>query len=498
MIGATYSTEHYIEYNRTGNKNYFEEIIDMMILQEVAGLNESFRQAVKNLPKDKIRMAILSKLDRDRNLFLSIKGLLDSNIGKYEHIKDVILMLRKYVKVSEVEKKKYGEVMTPLELVREMLSKLPNEVWSNPNLKWLDPANGTGPYPTMVIYKLMEGLTEWEPNEEKRYKHIVENMIYVCEIQPKNMFLWLCAIDPWDTYNLNIYCGSFLTEGFDKHMKEVWGVDKFDIVMGNPPYNQSTDGGNGGRDLWDKFVIKSEIIIRTKGYLLYVHPPKWRKPESELFELYKRNNLIYLEIHSKQDGQRIFNAITRYDWYLLQIDKYSGKTTIKDELGMESDFNINDWDWLPNYNFNIFERILSKDNNIEVIYSRSMYGNDKKWMSKLRSDIHRMPCVYGMYKDGTHSEYFSSEDRGHFGIPKIIIPCAEKPYTLVDTEGKYGIMQNAFGLKLTNIDEAILISNAISSTKFEEEIIKSTKWLNFQIDYKMFKNFKKDFWKEFL
>ena len=70
-----------------------------------------------------------------------------------------------------------------------MLNTLPAEVWSNPNLKWLDPANGTGPFPAVVIYKLMKGLESWEPDADKRYKHIIENMIYVCELQPKNMFL---------------------------------------------------------------------------------------------------------------------------------------------------------------------------------------------------------------------------------------------------------------------------------------------------------------------
>ena len=43
---------------------------------------------------------------------------------------------------------------TPLNLVIEQFDKIPLE-WSNPNLKWLDPANGTGPYPIMIIYKLI-------------------------------------------------------------------------------------------------------------------------------------------------------------------------------------------------------------------------------------------------------------------------------------------------------------------------------------------------------
>lgn len=263
ITGVTYSVADYEHYNQTGDKNYFEEIIDAMILDGIAGMNDSFKNAIRGLSRDKKRMTILSLLDKDLNLFKRIKALTDKNINKMDHIKDIILMLREYVKVGEVEKKKFGEVMTPLELVKEMLATLPKEVWSNPNLKWLDPANGTGPYPIMVIYKLMKGLESWEPDVEKRYKHIVENMIYVCELQPKNMFLYMCAVDPFDTYKLNIYTGSFLDGAFDKHMKEVWGVEKFDVVIGNPPYNQNIDL---------KFLKKSQDLSND---VLFIHPSVW-------------------------------------------------------------------------------------------------------------------------------------------------------------------------------------------------------------------------------
>jgi hypothetical protein len=282
ITGVTYSTSDYEHYNQNGDRNYFEEVVDKMILDGISGMNESFRNAIMSLDRDKKRMTILSLLDKDLNLFKRIKALTDKNIGKMEHIKDIILMLREYVKVGEVEKKKFGEVMTPLELVKEMLATLPEEVWSNPNLKWLDPANGTGPYPIMVIYKLMNGLAEWEPDAEKRYKHIIENMIYVCELQPKNMFLYMCAVDPFDTYKLNIYTGSFLEPEFDKHMKDVWNVEKFDVVIGNPPYQ---------RNLHLDFMNSSFNICN--GFVLMVHPNSWLIDEKNHTKIYlKTKELI--------------------------------------------------------------------------------------------------------------------------------------------------------------------------------------------------------------
>jgi hypothetical protein len=263
MTGQTYSTTHYDEFKRTGNQNIFEEVVDSMVLDGVSGMNESFKRAISNLPRSEKRMTILSLLDKDLNLFKKIKALTNKDINRLDHIKDVIIMLRDYVKVGDVEKKKFGEVMTPLSLVKEMLSTLPEETWSNPNLKILDPANGTGPYPAVVIYKLMKGLEDWEPNTEKRYKHIIENMIYTCELQAKNVFLWLCVADPFDEYETNTYWGSFLDEAFDKHMKEVWGVNKFDIVVGNPPYQSYTHL---------KFLNKSIDSVKEDGVVLFVQP----------------------------------------------------------------------------------------------------------------------------------------------------------------------------------------------------------------------------------
>ena len=68
----------------------------------------------------------------------------------------------------EEEKNLYGEVFTPIYIVEEMLDKLPNPVWSNHTLKWLDPAVGIGNFPICVYLRLMEGLKSWEKNDEKR------------------------------------------------------------------------------------------------------------------------------------------------------------------------------------------------------------------------------------------------------------------------------------------------------------------------------------------
>jgi hypothetical protein len=509
ITGVTYSVSDYENYKKNGDVNYFEEVVDAMILDGVEGMNESFRRAIMSLDKSKKRIAILSLLDKDRNLFKRIKALTDKNINKMDHIKDIILMLREYVKVGEVEKKKFGEVMTPLELVKEMLATLPEEVWSNPNLKWLDPANGTGPYPIMVIYKLMKGLESWEPDAEKRYKHIVENMIYVCEIQPKNMFLYMCAIDPFDAYKLNIYTGSFLEEGFNYHMKEVWDVDNFDIVMGNPPFNsgQNASGKRGGGDtLWDKFVIKTlNNILKENGYLNFVHPTLWRKPQSErssskeVNELMMRKQIHYLEMHDSNDGVKVFNAGTRYDFYLLENCNVYTTTKINDEDRIITNIDLNLYSFIPNKGLEFFNKILANKNDerCPIIFNRTNYGSDRPYVTEVQDDIHIYRLIHSTPKAGNRYLYSSRNDRGHFGIPKVIFGESGIYDVIIDMTGEYGMSQGAMAIVVSDIEEANNIKTVLLSDVFSK-FLESVMWSNFRIDWRLFTFLKKDFWREFL
>jgi len=85
-------------------------------------------------------------------------------------------------KYNTIEKvKTYGEVFTPFWLIREMLDKVPKDVWKNPHETWLDPCAGLGNFHCIVLERLLISLSDWESDIEKRYKHIIEyKMNLVC------------------------------------------------------------------------------------------------------------------------------------------------------------------------------------------------------------------------------------------------------------------------------------------------------------------------------
>ena len=193
-----------------------EQIVDnlMITFLETKYPESNVRNMLEKATKSNRRNAILSIMDDDRRLFEQYKDIVKKESYCSEYAEEAVNILRSYIKVADVEVKKYGEIMTPLFLVEDMLDTLPSEVWSNKDLKWFDPCAGVGTFPSIVVQRLMKGLKKVIPNKNKRYRHIIENMIYVCELQAKNMFIFHCIFDRPNIFEMNTYCGSFLTDEF--------------------------------------------------------------------------------------------------------------------------------------------------------------------------------------------------------------------------------------------------------------------------------------------
>ena len=54
-----------------------------------------------------------------------------------------------------MNKVKYGDVSTDRSLVLEIMSLIPEEVFRDPNLKWLDPGAGGGIFSQVLYEKLL-------------------------------------------------------------------------------------------------------------------------------------------------------------------------------------------------------------------------------------------------------------------------------------------------------------------------------------------------------
>jgi len=385
------------------------------------------------------------------------------------------------LKTSKINKDKYAEFSTPYILRQDMINSLPLSFWKNKKRKVLEPCCGKGGFLIDIIKKFMENL---DIPINNRYKYIVEKILYFGDINKKNVLI--CKKILGD-FKLNYFIGDALKKDFCN----------FDLIITNPPYNVigSKETGN---TIYQKFIKKSlEDWLKPGGYLLFVTPSSWRKPSSldsknyGMFDLMtKKNWMKYLEIHSPKDAKKMFNAATRYDWYLIK--KSAPKNTIiKDEQGVISKINLMSWPWLPNFDYKFIKKLLAKkgEETVDILF-QTKFDSDKKHMSKKKSAKYKYVCIHSTPKKGI-TFYYTSEKIDK--KPKVIFGDSGLGTALANKTGKYCLTEHAMGI----IDEPKNLDRILKVIKSDrmKQVFKACLWSNFQIDWRMFSDLKKDFYK---
>jgi hypothetical protein len=399
------------------------------------------------------------------------------------------------IMTTDIERKQNAEVLTPLSLVNEMMSKIPVDAWTEMGEclpKIFDPCVGKGAFVVVIYDLLWDKLEELIPDEEERRVTILEEMIYFADINQFNIHVTKMILDPGNNYKLNTYCGDTL----EMDTEEVFNVSKFDIIVGNPPYNDASGNKGSGHNIWTKFVkVSVNKQLSHKGYLSFVHPAGWRNVNNKIQHILKSKQLVYLELHDQTDGSKTFKASTRYDWYVLQNIPIHTKTIIKCDDGELIEENLRHWSFIPNRNFNNIKELIGEP-SCEIIKDRSNYGTDKSHVQEKESPEFKYPCVYSVgYKGNAKFKWSKTNTNGHFGIPKVIFGSGTPGY-ISDPDGKYGLTEWCSGIVSDPKDHASIIK-ALQSDKFKN-IIKAMEVSKSELNPKIMETFQKDFWKKFI
>jgi hypothetical protein len=247
-------------------------------------------------------------------------------ISDFEKLKEYI---ESHMKPDNKRKRENGEIFTPLSIVNEMIDKLDEAyikangetIFRNPSLKWFDPAVGIGNFLIIVYQRLMR---ELDIPEEERSKHILENMLYMSELDAENVKKCKKIFGE----KLNIY------EGDTLEMTN----SGFDVILGNPPYNKNGISscknkakGKKRETLWDKFVEKSLEWLKPNGYLVFITPLNWVKV-NKIHDKMLNNHIIWLKVWDDMKAKQMIKGEIPMSLFILQNTSIFGKTEIISEL----------------------------------------------------------------------------------------------------------------------------------------------------------------------
>ena len=382
-----------------------------------------------------------------------VKHILNMNENEMQQF------IKDHLTIKKEEKDKYGEVFTPSKLIEEMLDLFPKKVWSNPDLKWLDPSAGVGNFMILVYLRLMKGLETSIKTSSARSAHIIKNMLFMVELNKRNCSTLKQLFGP----QCNLFCADFLTEGWQKGVCD----DKcFDCIVGNPPFQDDyahTQGMRtlGGKNkLYERIFLKSYMLLNDGGYLTFITPDNiFSGGSMDAYKILISNHVSYINFNANLNT--FFPTIQQTVCYFFLEKTTPTETIIENTYGDKFTLKLLDRPVNPIRNWTLdtetlLEKFISNEKN-NVIYNR---GKPIKQYKGQKYKIIYTPSKL-LYSD-------NKDLATGLGIKKaVIFSISPNLEFKMDYQGSYGTGPNTFYIPFENKTQGKNLENFLQSNDYK-------------------------------
>ena len=312
------STNNYDIQKILYKEDKYSKLIDSNILRFLNKI--SLNKIDINKIKDNITIIMISLDERNNIISDLIEIYRNSSANEYRK-----LIARHFIP-TESERQNNAEIPTPVKTVDNMLKTIDSldvSLWTK-DIKVLEPCCGKGNFILGIFDKFYENMKDIYEDKLVLCRKIIEENIYFCDMEENNVFICeeLLKIhaesyvkDKLDNLKLNSYVGDTLK----LNVSNVWQIDKLDMIIGNPPYQEKNKNGkskHGKSNLWSKFILYSFKIMKNNGLLLFVTPTSWMNGTVNCFDEMIKNQIHHLNINEcKKD---FVGVGSQFSYYLIE------------------------------------------------------------------------------------------------------------------------------------------------------------------------------------